>query len=207
MQIPDLVVDAVTLLRFDSLGIVPAGDNARVVAAADVARERIADDHRLALLDRPNGGENLVEKLLFRFLRAKLLGEEHAVHQRAEAGARQLLRLRDDRAVRDDALAHLAAQRLDDLIAVVAVDDGVAQTQLVGIVKLRREGNVDALLREKLLKAADEHLRLRDLAALEFFPVFHIQDGIARDLFFRAFAKAELNKKALDGGALGGIKV
>lgn len=114
---------------------------------------------------------------------------------------------RDDRAVRDDALAHLAAQRLDDLIAVVAVDDGIAQTQLVGIVKLRREGNVDALLREKLLKAADEHLRLRDLAALEFFPVFHIQDGIARDLFFRAFAKAELNKKALDGGALGGIKV
>lgn len=147
------------------------------------------------------------KKLLFRLLRAKLLGEEHAVHQRTEAGARQLLRLRDDRTVRDDALAHLAAQRLDDLIAVVAVDDGIAQTQLVGIVKLRREGNVDALLREKLLKAADEHLRLRDLAALEFFPVFHVQDGIARDLFFRAFAKAELNKKALDGGALGGIKV
>ena len=141
------------------------------------------------------------------FFGAKLLGEEHAVHQRTEAGARQLLRLRDDRTVRDDALAHLAAQRLDDLIAVVAVDDGVAQTQLVGIVKLRREGNVDALLREKLLKAADEHLRLRDLAALEFFPVFHIQNGIARDLSFRAFAKAELNKKALDGGALGGIKV
>lgn len=59
----------------------------------------------------------------------------------------------------------------------------------------------------KTPKAADEHLRLRNLAALEFFPVFHIQDGIARDLFFRAFAKAELNKKALDGGALGGIKV
>ena len=58
VQIPDLVVDAVTLRRFDSLGIVPAGHDARVVAAADIARERIADDHRLALLDRPDGSED-----------------------------------------------------------------------------------------------------------------------------------------------------
>ena len=102
---------------------------------------------------------------------------------------------------------HLAAQRLDNLIAVVAVDDGIAEAQLVGVVELWREGNVDTLLREKLFKAAYEHLRLRDLAAFELFPVFHIQDGIARDLLVRAFAKAELGKKALNGGALSGVKV
>ena len=45
------------------------------------------------------------------------------------------------------------------------------------------------------------------LAALQLFPVFHVQDGIARDLLIRAFAKAKLDKKALDGGALGGVKV
>ena len=131
------MVDAIAIRRSSSLGIVPAGDDARISAAAHIARERIADDHRLVLVKRLDGRKNLVKKFFSGLLRTQLLGEEHAVHQRTEAGEAQFFCLRGDRSVGNDILAHLAAQRLDNMIAVIAADDGIAKAQLIGVVEAR----------------------------------------------------------------------
>ena len=93
------------------------------------------------------------------------------------------------------------------MIAVIAADDGIAKAQLIGVVEARCKRGIDALPCKELFKAAHEHLLLCDLAALHLLPILPVDRGIARKRLLRAFAEAKFNVKALDGSALGGVKI
>ena len=91
--------------------------------------------------------------------------------------------------------------------AVVAKNDGVAQTKLVFFVEGCGERRIQPFRFKKLAEAADQHLVFIDLAVLHALPVALIDGGIAVDLVFRTFAEAKFRKQAADRSALRCVKV
>ena len=164
-------------------------------------QEKFGDDRRTELMVGEVlsiEDEDLIEEDGTRFFRAELLGEEHAVHQCAEAGQAQLLRLRGDRAVGYGKLAHLTAEGLNDMVAVVAKNDGVAQTKLVFFVEGCGERRIQPFRFKKFPESADQDFRLCQLAVFQLFPVSAVDFGIPGDSLIRAFPEPEFCKKSPD---------
>ena len=188
-------------------GVIPARSDPRIDAAADIARERVADNQHLLRLYTAERGKHRGEERRRRLFGADDFRNEDPVEQPVQTRTGELFVLRDLRAVRHGALRHPAAEGLHGFERVRAENDGIAETDLIFRIEGRSDGRVNAARGEKLRKTSDKDLRLRILAAFERLPPADIDGGILRNHLVGALAEAKKGKAGFYCRALGREKV
>ena len=166
-----------------------------------LVKESPHDQHVLFVKVR-QGGKDLVEESHAGFFGPQLLGEEDSIHPRPQAGAGELLRLGHHGAVGHHVLPHPAVEGLDQVQAVVPVDDRVPQGQLEFGVEGFGKVRFQTQLREKLPKPARQHLLLGDLPPLQALPVPVVEVGVPGRHLVRTHAQSKFTEQPLDGGLL-----
>ena len=99
MQICDLIINLYIRIPFFMIRVVPAGFDPGVVAATDVAGERISHDQYLVFFHQIDISKHSFEKLHVWFFHAYRFGQKDAVHQFSQAGKTQFFLLSNHRSV------------------------------------------------------------------------------------------------------------
>ena len=161
------------------LGIIPAGENPRIVAAPNVRGQTVADNHGLAGIKIRNCGKAPVKKRLLGLIHPHALRDENSLKILFNAGIPQAAVLNHRRAVGHQIERVFSIQRFQQLRSTGHKIVPLRQHVFIAVLGFLAGGIHPQLLKQQL-KPANQHLFPGELLLLQQLPLALIDRTVSR---------------------------